>query len=59
MIGRVSIKASGDLKLFANKIVRKLGFGGAALDRVGGAWKDTGIIARTKTAIGESRVGQA
>jgi hypothetical protein len=59
VIGRVSIKASGDLKLFASKVVRKLGFGGAALDRVGGAWKDTGIIARTKTAIGESRVGQA
>jgi hypothetical protein len=59
VIGRVSIKASGDLKLFASKVVRKLGFGGAALDRVGGAWKDTGIVARTKTAIGESRVGQA
>ncbi len=58
-IGRVSIKASGDLKLFANKIVRKLGFGGAAMERVGGAWKDTGMIARTKTAIGESRVGKA
>ncbi|HEX4454429.1 MAG TPA: DUF4157 domain-containing protein [Kofleriaceae bacterium] len=58
-IGRVSIKASGDLKLFANKIVRKLGFGGAAMDRVGGAWKDTGMIARTKTAISESRVGKA
>ncbi len=58
-IGRVSIKASGDLKLFASKIVRKLGFGGAAMERVGGAWKDTGIIARTKGAIGSSRVGQA
>ena len=57
-IGRVSIKASGEVKLIANKVVRKLGLGGVGMERVGGAWKDTGLVARTTTAFNESRVGQ-
>jgi hypothetical protein len=58
-IGRVSLKLTGNVQLFANRIVRKLGMGGVGFERVGGAWKDTGLIARTKESFQNSRVGKA
>jgi hypothetical protein len=58
-IGRISLKLSANVSHFANKIVRKLGFGGSSFERVGGAWKDTGLLANTKAKWAGSKVGKA
>ena len=58
-IGRVSLKLSANVSHFANKIVRKLGFGGASFSRVGGAWKDTGFLSNVKEKWVGSKVGKA
>ena len=58
-IGRVSLKLSANVSHFANKMVRKLGFGGAKFARVGGAWKDTGFMAGMKEKWAGSKVGKA
>src|SRR3569832_2012991 len=58
-IGRISLKLSANVSHFANKIVRKLGFGGASFERVGGGWKDTGFLARTKEKWAGSKIGAA
>jgi hypothetical protein len=57
-IGRISLKLTADIKHFANRITRRLGFGGAAMSRVGGAWKDTGFFARTKERFAQSSTGK-
>ena len=57
-IGRISLKVSSNVSHFANKIVRKLGFGGANMSRVGGAWKDTGFVAGMKDKWAGSKVGK-
>ncbi len=58
-IGRVSLKITGNVQAFANKIVRKLPMSEASMGRVGGAWKDTGVIAGMKDGIKKSAVGKA
>ena len=59
-IGRVSLKVSGNVSHFANRIVRKLGFGGAGgVAHVGGAWKETGMLAGMKERLASSAVGRA
>ena len=58
VVGRISLKLTGNIKNFANRIVRRLGFGGAKMSRVGGAWKDTGLIARTTEKITQSKIGK-
>ncbi|HET9993095.1 MAG TPA: hypothetical protein VFQ65_31385, partial [Kofleriaceae bacterium] len=58
-IGRISLKLSANVSHFANKIVRKLGFGGASMSRVGGAWKDTGFLSSAKEKWVGSKVGKA
>jgi hypothetical protein len=58
-IGKITLKISGDVKHFANKVVRKLGFGGAGAERIGGAWKDTGLVARTKEWAASTKLGKA
>ncbi|MBV8760729.1 MAG: hypothetical protein JO257_25780, partial [Deltaproteobacteria bacterium] len=58
-IGKISLKLSGNISHFAAKISRKLGFGGAAFERVGGAWKDTGFVAKTKEWAASTKVGKA
>ncbi|HUJ61529.1 MAG TPA: DUF4157 domain-containing protein, partial [Kofleriaceae bacterium] len=61
-IGRVSLKLNADVSHVANRLVRGAGFGGVGMERIGGVageWKDTGIVARTGTALRESRAGQA
>ncbi|MEO8929043.1 MAG: DUF4157 domain-containing protein, partial [Caldimonas sp.] len=57
-IGRISLKVSSNVSHFANKIVRKLGFGGAGATRVGGAWKDAGMVAGMKEKWAGSKVGK-
>ena len=59
-IGRVSLKVSANVGHFANKIVRKLGFGGAGgMARVGGAWKSTSFVSAAKEKFAASAVGKA
>src|SRR5450755_2698302 len=57
-IGRISLKVSSNVSHFANKIVRKLGFGGSNMARVGGEWKNTGMIAGMKEKWAGSKVGK-
>lgn len=59
VVGRVSLKLSGNVKNFANRMVRKMGFGGARMGRVDGAWKDVSKLAKAKEWVGNSRVGKA
>ncbi|MFT3699673.1 MAG: DUF4157 domain-containing protein [Kofleriaceae bacterium] len=58
-IGRISLKVSANVSHFANKIVRKLGFGGSSFTRVEGAWKDTGFFANMKAKAGNTAIGRA
>ena len=59
-IGRVSLKVSANVSHFANRIVRKLGFGGAGgVSRVGGVWKGTSRLATAKERLAGSAVGRA
>ncbi|MBA3455521.1 MAG: hypothetical protein H0T42_20680 [Deltaproteobacteria bacterium] len=58
VVARVSLRLSGNVRNFANRMVRRLGFGGAGHTRVGGQWKNTGIIARTKERFNATKVGK-
>ncbi|MBL0213155.1 MAG: hypothetical protein IPQ07_04680 [Myxococcales bacterium] len=58
-IGRVTLKLSGNVKHFATKIARKLGFGGAGARRVGGEWKDVGKLAKAKDWVNNTKLVKA
>lgn len=58
-IGRISLKLTTNVSHFANRIARRLGMGGVGFERANGAWKDTGLVARTKESFASSRVGKA
>jgi hypothetical protein len=62
-IGRVSLKLTSNIEHTAlkiwTKVGGKLGIAGTSMSRVGGAWKDTGLIARTSEKLAASRVGKA
>ncbi len=58
-IGRVTLKLSGNVKHFATKIARKLGFAGAGARRVGGEWKDVGKLAKAKDWVNNTKLVKA
>ena len=59
VIGRVALKISGNVKAFATKIARKMGFAGVGAKRVGGEWKDVGKLAKAKDWANNTRLVKA
>jgi hypothetical protein len=55
-IGQITQKISANMSGFANRIIRRMGFGGASMERdLGGNWKSTGMLANMKN----SKAGKA
>jgi hypothetical protein len=59
VVGNVTLRLTGNIKNFANRLVRRLGFGGAKMARVGGKWVDKpNFLSKTTEKVANSWAGK-